>query len=388
MQSRSLSPRAGFGILVLTALASTGCQEDLGKCDEAAARKPVIRADDQVMYAGQSIVVQTCATGCHMSTAIGAARVGAPAGLDFDIGPVASTTVAQVPVTLPDGGTVSTARAVSDTAALSGLRARQRMVYDQSSEIWEQVQDDAMPPKGVGDGFRLIADLGKFFSLGGGSACSRGKTLGAITTSETREQLRNWLACGAPVVETQNAGLALAADAKDATRVQVYPGTVGDQFPSLTCDGTAPVGGGDGGASDGGVGDGGAADGGAADGGAAGNATFAPMYGVLAANCNSCHAATADLGTFKVRLAPEATAYATLVGADGKGGKLATACGTTTKPYVTPGKPDQSYILDKIGLTSGAICGGLMVAAPGLGKTNAAGAEKIRAWIMAGAPAP
>jgi hypothetical protein len=275
MQSRSLSPRAGFGILVLTALASTGCQEDLGKCDEAAARKPVIRADDQVMYAGQSIVVQTCATGCHMSTAIGAARVGAPAGLDFDIGPVASTTVAQVPVTLPDGGTVSTARAVSDTAALSGLRARQRMVYDQSSEIWEQVQDDAMPPKGVGDGFRLIADLGKFFSLGSGSACSRGKTLGAITTSETREQLRNWLACGAPVVETQNAGLALAADAKDATRVQVYPGTVGDQFPSLTCDGTAPVGGGDGGASDGGVGDGGAADGGAADGGAAGNACTA-----------------------------------------------------------------------------------------------------------------
>jgi mono/diheme cytochrome c family protein len=383
MQSRLLSPRAGFGILILTALASAGCEEDLGKCDELAARKPVIRADDQVMYAGQSIVVQTCATGCHMSTATGSARIGAPAGLDFDIGPVASTTVAQVPVTLPDGGTVNSTRAVSDTVALSGLRARQRMVYEQRSEIWEQVQDDAMPPKGVGDGFRLIADLGKYFSLGSGSACTRGNSLGAITTSQTREQLRNWLACGAPVVETQNASLALAADAKDSSRVLVYPGTVGDQFPSLTCDGTAPSGGSDGGAADGGV-----ADGGASDGGAGGNATFAPMYAVLAANCNICHGATADLGTFKVRLQPEATAYTTLLGADGKGGKLVTACGTTTKPYVTPGMPEQSYLLDKIGLTTGPICGGLMVTAPGLGKTNAAGAEKIRAWIAAGAPAP
>jgi hypothetical protein len=174
-----------------------------------------------------------------------------------------------------------------------------------------------------------------------------------ITKGSTQDILRNWLACGAPLIETQSTEL-----------TAITPGSVGDQYPTLQCSGSS--------SGDGGTG-----------------VSFADVFPVIVANCNACHATDSFPGVAKgFALAPEATAYATLLGADGKGGKLLTACSSTTKPYVTPGSPEQSYLLDKIALTTGSICGTPMAPGPGLGKSAPADAEVIRAWIMAGAPGP
>jgi hypothetical protein len=357
MRMRSSLISSAVSLAGLTCLSMAAGCDDLGKCDEAAARTPVL-VGSTVMYAGQAIMVQTCATGCHASGATGAARVGAPKGLDFDVRPAAAT-----------GGLSATGAANVDAAGLATLRARQRKVYDQRYEIWEQVESDYMPPEGTGKAFReLSPGTSLTVNEDGTGVCTRGEGLASISSGSSQKILKNWLACKAPVIETQSSELR----ARTA-------GTVGDQWPQLSC---SPGGGtgGDGGTDAG------------TDGSAGGDAstapTFSDVFAVLASNCNACHSIDGAPGQKGFVLAPLATAYTTLLGADGTGGKVASGCASTTKPYVTPGKPEESYLLDKIKLTSGAICGNPMAFAPGLGVSAPADAELIRAWIAAGAVGP
>jgi hypothetical protein len=353
MRIRSSLLSSAVSLAGLTGLSMTAGCDDLGKCDEGAARTPVL-VGSTVMYAGQAIMVQTCATGCHASSATGDARVGAPKGLDFDVRPATAT-----------GGLSANGAVNVDPASLANLRARQRKVYDQRYEIWEQVESDYMPPEGKGKAFReLSPGTAVTVNADGTGSCTRGEALPSISKGSSQKILKNWLACKAPVVETQSAEL--------TARVA---GTAGDQWPQLSCT-TGGGTGGDGG-TDGGVG-----------GDASSSPTFADVFAVLASNnCNSCHSVDGAPGQKGFLLTPIEKAYSTLLGADGKGGKLASGCASTTKPYVTPGKPEESYLLDKIKLTSGAICGDPMFGS-GLAVSSPADAEIIRAWIAAGAVGP
>ncbi len=139
------SRRCGLWIAVI-GLALSGCGSDLGECDEAALGGPAVGAAG--LYTGQ-IVMSSCGSGfCHASNAFGEARRGAPSGLDFD---VAST----------DPGKLADAI---------------KNVRDYADDIWSQVEAGTMPPPMPAGGGELDED--------------------------SKEALRNWLACDAPLADT------------------------------------------------------------------------------------------------------------------------------------------------------------------------------------------
>lgn len=152
-----------LSVLVLSG-ALSGC-DDLGPCDEAAAREVVYTDDAQGLpaYAGQALLTQSCGGGsfCHASNATD--RHGAPAGLDFDL------------------------LLASSAAETEHLRSLQMVVFRHRDAIWRSIERGTMPPGKIGE---TISELG---------APHRG--LPSLDSSEGREILRNWLACGVPVVE-------------------------------------------------------------------------------------------------------------------------------------------------------------------------------------------
>ena len=109
--------------------------------DPAQGRTPVL-VGTEVMYAGQAIMVKSCAAACHSEGTTRANRFGAPAGLDFDIAPATCSTDA-------DGGTGGVGE-----EQLQRLRKHQRKVFDERHAIWEQVERDLMPPDGMGEPYR------------------------------------------------------------------------------------------------------------------------------------------------------------------------------------------------------------------------------------------
>ncbi|MDB4973137.1 MAG: hypothetical protein JWN48_1478 [Myxococcaceae bacterium] len=188
--------RAGAAILTLAIIwsASSGCGEGVGPChDPLQGRQPVI-VNNVVMYGGQAIVIKACATGCHSSSARGAARNGAPAGLDFDL--LADTTTTAV--TMNEKGE---SIAKLKPAQVAGLRERRKVIYDQRDEIWQQVSAGLMPPQGKFVSFQKLSSI---FSSVKTDACSRNKAYASIATDSSREVLRNWLACGVPIVESNS----------------------------------------------------------------------------------------------------------------------------------------------------------------------------------------
>jgi hypothetical protein len=129
---------------------------DLGECDMAAlggSADPMAPAP----HAGQILVNASCAAGrCHSADAAGDTRVGAPADLNFDV--------------VPQDTLFEELGKVQDGAAV---------VQDERENMWALIEDGEMPPKApAGSGELGAAD---------------------------KEVVRNWLACGAPVIATPNA---------------------------------------------------------------------------------------------------------------------------------------------------------------------------------------
>lgn len=123
---------------------ATGCAADLGTCDMS-----MLGGSGGGTLDGQSVVQTHCSGGlCHSATATGKTRVGAPAGLNFD-------------VVLTD----------STAETMNRVTAGINKVRDKKNTIWNQVEGDTMPPKGEG---------------------------GPLVATD-KEKLRNWLACGAPM---------------------------------------------------------------------------------------------------------------------------------------------------------------------------------------------
>jgi len=323
--------RNTFLFSAVCALGLLGGCDDLGDCtDPAQGRVPVLVGTD-VMYAGQAIMVQSCAANgvCHNANASRAQRYGAPAGLDFDV----------KPVTLSGAGDAGVGELGEDD--LGRLRKHQRKVFDTRHDIWQQVDRGLMPPDGAGAQWRN-AKPGSLIDVSGGG-CPVTKEIAPITDSETKKLLRDWLACGSPIVE---------ANVPDLQKP--VGGTVGDQFPAC---------------------------------GAPEDATFDTLFSaVLEPNCVACHAPDGlpvakdfDLST------PEA-AYANLMGKDGKG-RVPSGCESNSNFMVTPGVPEKSYIYAVVGgKGAGTVCADLMpLGTLGLDPVPL---DVLKRWIESGAPGP
>lgn len=329
----------GASLLMLSA---AGCEDDLGKCDETKARTLVINGEGQALYAGQAVLNDSCAAGqCHSSSAKGSDRQGAPAGLDFDLQPAA--------VVPPAGeGGVPSAGLSLNSKQLSNLRANQRIVFDEREEIWEQIQDGLMPPDGIGENYRKAVPGGDVTVAG--STCKRGdEDVSPISKGSTKTILRNWLACGAPVVEASNASVPVSTLMQDPAG---RPGTVGQQMPFCKdCD--APV-------------------------------TFDELYdNVIATSCVSgCHTKDVAFGDFVI----DGIDVAYKVLTEDTGGSE--DCNGKDVPLVVPGKPEESYIIAKMGGKDApmlTLCGATM---PYGQAVLECGVKQMARWIKDGAKGP
>lgn len=282
---RSRTPgmlRVGWTCLgsAAAALIFAGCAPDLGDCD------PTMLGGSETgtlaPHTGQLLLANSCAAGrCHAESAKGESRKGAPAGLNF--------------------GVVPASNSEEDLAA---ARRSSGVVSNHSLDIWDEVEAGTMPPpKPAG--------------------------AGALAPSQ-KEILRNWLACGAPVVEA--------------------PPTADPNADAWT-----------------------------------------KIYTQLSGSCAGCHsaatAATAGGGFEFGEASTEASAVcAAHYNVVGVATSASGAC--SGKRIVTASEPDNSVLLVK--LTGANLCGSLMpLGSPTpFEMSHTQLVADLRAWIMSGAKPP
>ena len=154
---------------LVVALLLTGCEADLGTCDMTAATQLVYSSDGTPYYEGQALVQQSCAGSfCHVSTATGMNRFGAPHGLDFDVN-----------VLVPQ----------SQSTSVSALQAGVAKIRDEANDMYGEIDDGAMPPGAKGDR-----------PLQSWTHADKSAAALDIRTDQGKTIVRNWLACQAPVV--------------------------------------------------------------------------------------------------------------------------------------------------------------------------------------------
>lgn len=339
--------RTLVAILLTSSLPLLGCTDEVGSCDDDAQGEDTVLVNGAVQFGGQAIMNQACA-GCHSSTAKGAARQGAPAGLDFDLLPIDPEDPSLV-----DGTKMNADRTVVvnvKPAALAGLRERRRRVFEDRNTIWQQVKEGMMPPPGSAfDGFRTLSNI---IGTSDGAPCKADVgPLAPLSRKSSRDVLRKWLACSAPVVEVNSSDKVVTmpdqenivttdagTGAVDAGTAWSVAGEVGYQF--AVCEDT---------------GDGGT------------QITIEQVFErVMGGKCALCHPSVAepDLST------PEA-AYAALVG------KQSDEC---DKPYVVPGNAEGSFLYELVSTTPS--CSMRM---PPTGNLASGEIKVIADWINAGA---
>lgn len=230
----------------------TGCRAELGECDEAAARQIVFRItpageepeeetfaggieDGTPLYAGQALMQVHCGDSgfCHSPAARGSGRAGAPLGLDFDLALACRVGVdpccdeAQCEAYAMEACMGSTESDCLQTTydtemarvggAVERLRRNQRQTYDHRYDVLRTVEDGSMPPGQAGEGTRAFAEYYGEFEAGTFSG-----RIPTLDTSAGREVLRNWLACGSPVLE-----FSIPADADDGPGDDCGAGPIG-----------------------------------------------------------------------------------------------------------------------------------------------------------------
>jgi len=161
-------------------LCLAACGPELGVCDENEARRLVYDETGSPAFEGQALIVQSCGYGafCH-SEVDGDLRHGAPLGLEYDL---------RLASFGPEQNEAQTER----------LRAMATRVLEHRHAIYDQVTTGRMPiPGATGDRIREGApQYARVDHVTGEST-----PMATLDTDAGREILRNWLACGVPVVE-------------------------------------------------------------------------------------------------------------------------------------------------------------------------------------------
>jgi hypothetical protein len=292
--------------LLVVPLMLVGCEPDLGQCDMTAATQPVFSADGTPYFPGQALVQQSCAGNyCHVSSATGTNRFGAPHGLDFDVNVLS-------PQSLP--------------ANVAALRAGVAKIRDEASSMYGEIDDGSMPPGKVGE-----RQPQSWTNAAGPVALD-------IRTAPSKDVIRNWLACGAPVV----AGVTGAPP--DAMSIGAI---VAPKMVTVA-------------------------------------ATFQSVYdGVLKGSCITCHIAGGPFSAMTpLDFSTPASAYASLVNKDSSATGMCIGRGK----LVLPSNCKSSLLYQKllpVVAPATAVCGSPM---PQGGTAIAASAlEALCAWIDAGA---
>lgn len=358
---------ACLGAALLGALCA-GCRAEVGECDSFAAREVVYFDSGTAasplngipMYAGQALMQSSCGNGafCHSQGAAPSERYGVPAGLDFDVG-------------------YGCEEGPCDTSEpeIARLAESQRVALDYARSILTTVSNGRMPPGGVGE--RIVEQGGRFrvvdiaraqsFTLFSEvlpcdhplTSCSPGETtqevetplLPAVGTEEGNGILRNWLACGAPVIESTVGDL--AAVPGSSCSAGSVTGHVGDCVHRILEEVVPP------------------------------EPTWSAIYTeVVGPLCGaSCHSGGAAI---PLDLSTQQIAYDNIVEQPATGGACA-GVGILVVPYEsasTPNESVQSLFVDK--LTPEPRCGGPMPPRGAL--LPAEIIDVIRQWIEAGAP--
>lgn len=305
-----------------------GCSPTVGDaCDEEAARTPYYEMGTGTpMYPGQAMIAESCAS-CHGEST----SMGAPEGLNF-------------PLDLVTG---------SGAEAVSGGR---RLLWAQSNVhrhrdlVYGSVVGGSMPPRGSVPASTRFAD-------------ADGNELPLIRSEEGQEMLRNWLACGSPVVE-RTTPLVQPCSEDAACEVtnfcDLMEGNcvgVGDVVPAGgggTVDCEVP------------------------------ESTWSWVYTCLfsGTTCTNagCHGSTAPAGG--LALPDVASAHAALV--DQAPGDMSPSC-MGAGAYVIPGDADGSLLIHKlegVDASGTAVCGSRMPVGPLLSQEEI---DIVREWIDAGA---
>jgi hypothetical protein len=162
---------------LLAAALLLGCSPELGPCDPSEARRVVYDDFGSPAFEGQALMIQSCGHGvfCHSSDIDLEDRHGVPLGLDFDL-------------RIDDG----------EPGAVERLREMQRNTIAHRHAIWAQVSSGSMPATGpIGEEVLGAAPRYQRFDMAAGET----HPFPTVDTDEGSESLRNWLACGSPVVE-------------------------------------------------------------------------------------------------------------------------------------------------------------------------------------------
>lgn len=290
-----------------------GCANDLGQCDDIAARRVVFaELSGQPAFEGQALLDTSCGNGafCHGADAQGSFRYGAPNNLGFDV---------RLACDARFGGSC-------DTTQTERLQREQRRVSRWRHVILDTVRDGSMPPGRAGRD--VVARAPSYLR-------ADGTPLPTIDSPEGRAVLRNWLACGNPVVEMTSTG----ADPRPGA--DCADGSVGDcivaEPPRIELAGS----------------------------------TFDDLYaGVLGPWCSGCHTGT-DTG---LDLSTPDVAHAQLLA-------TSTTEDCSGRSIVSVGDPANSLLIEKMGPAPS--CGSAMpVGGPVLPDEVIAA---FRTWIESGA---
>ena len=203
-----------WGLLAFSTLACAlvfaGCNSgDLGECnldgttpagdpiEGPAAFDVAYRQTDGVpMFEGQAIVQSSCGNGsfCHTPNAGGGDRFGTPAGLNFDVDLACNEAID------PD----------CPTESLQLLQSSQNYTASWGEGIISEVRGGTMPPGAAG---RQVRDDTPWIR-------EEGTPLPVLGTSEATEIVRNWLACGAPVVARTDLAPSEAEQLQDCPSIE------------------------------------------------------------------------------------------------------------------------------------------------------------------------
>jgi hypothetical protein len=319
-----------IALLVPASLYLSGCSDGVGTCDTTTHGRDTVLVGSVVQYGGQAIINSACANGtCHSSAAEGEARHGAPAFLDFDLVPVDPSEAAG-----EDQNKRGDAIVQLTDRQLVNLRSRQLLLVRERDAVWQQVRDGLMPPSGIYEAYRQLKTI---FDSDESEPCTRAKRFTTTSDGDAQEVLRNWLACGAPIVEVNS----------PLVEKNAVAGRAGFQYPICGGDGDVPDDGGE--------------------------PIVISLQELLDTGplsfCVSCHPSSSkpDLKTL--------AAATTMVNSE------AEVC--NGKPYVTRGDPDRSFLYEVL---SDEKPGCDVRRMPIGSKLTAAELKLVRDWIGAGAP--
>lgn len=258
----------------LVAVTVAGCAEDLGTCQMNAATQVVYASNGTPYYAGQALIQASCADGvCHSAYAQNASRKGAPHGLNFDVAPLTSA---------------------STPENISALRDGISHVRDHAGSLWGEISADTMPPGEAGNRgdmqWTALDREGK----------AQVTPLTNIKQDVSKSTVRNWLACGAPLV----AGVTGAVPEAESLGDIVAPLETG------------------------------------------GGATFEGVYSRVLSTCRACHdGKTIDVG---LDFSTATAAFSSLVSKSPYAGGAPGQCGAATQKLVEPGNCEQSLLYLKL----------------------------------------